>query len=56
MDWQSKAEDNAARIRALFKEEKVDIIINADETFVLFHMQSDHVIVPKGIKQVGTAA
>jgi hypothetical protein len=56
VDWRSKVEDNAAKIRALFKEEKVDIIINADETFVLFHMQSDHVIVPKGINRVGTAA
>jgi hypothetical protein len=36
-----KAETNAARIRALFLEEEVDVVVNANETFVLFHMQ-DH--------------
>lgn len=56
VDWRSKAEDNALRIRTLFKEEKVDVVINADETFVLFHMQTDRLIVPTGIKRVGSAA
>jgi hypothetical protein len=31
-------------------------VINADETFVLFHMLDGRLIVPTGIKRVGTAA
>ncbi len=51
VDWQMKAESNAARIRAQFLEEDVDVVINADETFVLFHMQDHRLIVPTGIKE-----
>jgi len=36
-DWREKVEENAARIRHTFLKEKVDIVINADETFLLFH-------------------
>ena len=56
VDWRIKAESNAARIRAQFLEEDVDVVINADETFVLFHMQDNRMIVPTGIKRVGSAA
>ena len=56
VDWRVKAEDNALRIRNLFKDENVDVVINADETFVLFHMQDHKLIVPTGMKRVGTAA
>jgi hypothetical protein len=34
-----KSEENTLRIRTLFKDEKVDVVMNADDTFVLFHMQ-----------------
>ncbi len=44
------------RIRNQFNEAKVDVVINADETFVLFHMQDHKLIVPTGIKRVRTAA
>jgi hypothetical protein len=44
------------RVRTLFKNEYVDFVINADETSVLFHMQDGHLILPTGIKRVGTAA
>jgi hypothetical protein len=56
VDWRSKAEENTLRIRNLFKKEDVDVVINADETFVLFHMQDGRLIVPTGMKRVGTAA
>jgi hypothetical protein len=39
----------------LFKNEKVDAVINADETFVLFHMKDTYLIVSQGIKRVGTS-
>ena len=56
VDWRQKAEENTARIRTLFRNENVDIVINADETFVLFHMLDGRLIVPTGVKRVGTAA
>lgn len=56
VDWRVKAEENALQIRNQFYKAKVDVVINADETFVLFHMQDHKLIVPTGIKRVGTAA
>jgi hypothetical protein len=50
-----KAETNTARIRTLFLED-VDVVVNADEAFVLFNMQEHRLIVPTGIKRVGSAA
>ena len=35
VDWRQKAEENTSRIRTLFRKENVDVVINADETFVL---------------------
>lgn len=55
VDWRTKAEENALRIRSKFKEEKVDVVINADETFLLFHPLGERLIAPKGVKRVGTA-
>ena len=37
INWRQKAEDNTSRIREKFKAEKVDVVVNADETFLLFH-------------------
>jgi hypothetical protein len=51
-DWQLKAEENAARIRATFLKEDVDVVINADETFLLFHPFGKRLIAPTGVKQV----
>jgi hypothetical protein len=54
-DWREKAEENAARIRHTFLKEKVDIVINADETFLLFHPFGQRLIAPTGVKRVGSA-
>lgn len=56
VDWRSKAVENSARIRQKFNEEKVGVVVNADETFLLFHPFGDKVIAPLGKKRVGTAA
>lgn len=53
-DWRSKAEDNTARIRATFLKEDVDVVINADETFLLFHPFGQRLIAPTGVKRVGS--
>ena len=55
VDWRMKAEMNSARIRKKFKDEDVDVVINADETFLLFHPFGEKLIAPTGIKRVGSA-
>jgi len=52
--WRSKVEENSARIRSTFLKEKVDVVINADEAFLLFHPFGQRLIVPTGIKRVGS--
>ena len=52
-NWCKMAEKNAARIQKRFKEENVDVVINADQTFVNFFMEETEVVAPKGIKRVG---
>jgi len=55
VDWCKKAEQNSARIREKFRAEDVDVIMNADETFFLFHPFGDKLLAPTGIKRVGSA-
>jgi hypothetical protein len=55
VDWRQKAEMNSARIREKFREENVDVVVNADETFLLFHPFGEKLIAPTGIKRVGSA-
>lgn len=50
MDWTMKKEK-----KALFWEDNVGVVINADKTFVPFYMQANYLIVPPGIKRVGAA-
>lgn len=54
VDWRSKAEENTARIQATFLKEDVDVVINADETFLLFHPFGQRLIAPTGVKRVGS--
>ena len=54
VDWRSKAEQNTSRIREKFLSEKVDVVVNADETFLLFHPLGDRLVAPTGVKRVGT--
>ena len=54
VDWRSKAEHNTMRIREKFRMEKVDVVINADETFLLFHPLGERLVAPTGVKRVGT--
>lgn len=55
VDWRKKSEDNAARIHDKFLAENVDVVVNADETFLLFHPFGEKVIAPTGMKRVGSA-
>jgi hypothetical protein len=55
VDWRQKAEENNARVRDRFRKHNVDVVVNADETFLLFHPFGEKLIAPTGIKRVGTA-
>jgi hypothetical protein len=37
-----------------FLREKVDVVVNADETFLLFHPFGNQLVAPTGVKHVGT--
>jgi len=54
-DWCQKAEENAARIQKTFSRENIDVVVNADETFLLFHPLGQRLIAPTEVKHVGTA-
>jgi hypothetical protein len=55
VDWRIKSEQNCARIRQRFLKEDVDVVVNADETFLLFHPFRENLIAPRGVKRVGAA-
>jgi DDE superfamily endonuclease len=54
-DWYPLSLEGAARVRATFLRENVDVVLAADETFVKFSESSSKVIVKKGAKRVGCA-
>jgi hypothetical protein len=54
-NWHQKAEENVSRIRKTFSSENVDVVVNANETFLLFHPLGQRLIAPTGVKHVGTA-
>ena len=54
-DWKSLALEGALRVRTMFREHEVDVVLSSDETFVKFHESTDMVLVPKGTKKVGSA-
>jgi len=54
-DWHQKAQENAARIRKTFCKEKVAVVVNADETFLLLQPFGQRLIASTGVKRVGTA-
>jgi len=55
VDWRIKSEQNCAWIRQRFLKEDVDVVVNEDETFLLFHPFGENLTAPRGVKHVGTA-
>jgi hypothetical protein len=55
VDCRKKAEQNSARIHEKYRPEDVDVIMNADETFLLFYPFRDKLLATTGIKRVGLA-
>ena len=53
-NWVQIAQIQAERICETMRAAEVDVLINADETFVLFYPEDGHVIAPEGAKRVGS--
>ena len=49
------AREGAAEIRKNFREKEVEVVLARDEFFQQYHAESGKVLVPKGIKRVGSA-
>ena len=52
-NWRSMAEENTKKICTRFKEENIQVTINADQTFVNFFMEEKVVVAPTGTKRIG---
>ena len=52
-DWREQAEANAAELRNKFREANVDVMLNADQTFVNFYPEESVVVAPTGTNRVG---
>ena len=46
--WYNDTLEAAYEIREKFKREGVEIVVNADQTFIQFHPESEYVLAPKG--------
>jgi hypothetical protein len=53
-NWESIAKETTARIRERSVALNVDNVFNMDETFIVYYPTSEKLLVPKGLKRVGT--
>ena len=51
--WQNLAEFNTVALRKLFRDAKVEVMLNADKTFVYFYLEESVVVDPKNTNRVG---
>ena len=51
--WQKLAEVNSVALRKLFRDTKLEVMMNANQTFVYFYPEESVVIVPQNTKRVG---
>lgn len=52
-NWRELAVANSAEIRKLLREANVDVVINADQTFLKYYPEMDMVLAPTGAKRIG---
>jgi hypothetical protein len=52
-NWRKEAEENIEEIRKVLREAEVDIVVNADHTFLRFYPEQEYVLAPTGCKRVG---
>ena len=49
-DWYELAIEASKEVREAFKNENVDVVVNADQKFLNFHPESEHVVAPKNAR------
>ena len=54
-NWKQLSIDSACRVCKLFKEEDVDLVLSANDTFFCFHECTKKVLTPIGVKRVRVA-
>ena len=54
-NWKQLNIDGAYHVRKSFKEEEIDVVLSADETFLRFRETTKKIWAPKGVKDVGVA-
>ena len=54
-NWKELGIAGACRVRKLFKEEDVDVVLSVDETFLRFHECTNKVLAPIVVNGVGVA-
>ena len=52
-NWREMAEKNATDLQKMLRKNKVDVVVNADKTFVYLYPKEQAVATPKGVKRVG---
>ena len=52
-NWRAQATANAKEIREKMRKAEVDVVVNADQTFVHFYPENDKVLAPTGSRRVG---
>ena len=50
--WQNLAEVNAVALSKLFRDAKVEVMLNTDKTFVYFSPEESVVVAPENTKRV----
>lgn len=55
-NWKELALVGAEPVRILFLNEKVEVVLAADEIFLKFHKRDENLVVPRGVKRVGVAS
>eukprot|EP00956_Cyclotella_meneghiniana_P024783 scaffold50391_cov37-Cyclotella_meneghiniana.AAC.1 len=52
-NWRAMAVENVEEVRKVFIEAGVDVVVNADQTFIKFYPEVEYVLAPSGAKRVG---
>jgi hypothetical protein len=47
-NWRELSVANAEEVRKVFKEADVEVIVNADQTFLRFYPEHEYVLAPTG--------
>ena len=53
VNWGELALADSTKIKQVFKDAQVDIVVNSDQTFICLFPEMEFVLAPSGTKRVG---